>query len=401
MREIYRKILSLLLICIILAAGAWTVSQIGWHSARAGLSTEQEDSTQMTNEEAAGEAYAQADPELVLWYEDASYTPFFRLAAERYFAKTGVKVAVECQNMLDYMGEIYDRTMLDDAFPDVYLISGDNLEEMYLYGLVSGNGTELADTGAAASAVTASTYEGRRMGYPLSFHTCVFIYQTDYFGEAPISLQSIVDYSNENEPAENVEFLLEWNVNDAYYDFPFIANSVTFEKTEAGVMQVRYDEELYQQDLEYFETILGSFSVDTENVSEQGIIDNFLAGRTLCAIIDTNFLWQLEGYGYALTQIPDLSETLTANTCAGTDMLVVNDFSRKEELAADFASFATVEMAAELYPSTGHFSVIPSADPTRAEQVAHAAYAEAVLMPDSQDAKNFWVNLEETFLKYF
>lgn len=401
MREVYRKILSLLLICIILAAGGWAVSQIGWHSTQAGLSTEEDEHTQTTDDKSVREAYEQAGPELVLWYEDASYTPFFNLAAERYFARTGVKVAVECQNTLDYMGEIYDRTMEDGDFPDVYLISGDNLEEMYLYGLVSENAGGLADTGAVPNAVAASTYEGRQMGYPLSFHTCVFIFQTGYFGEAPASLQSIVDYSNENEPPENVEYLLEWNVNDAYYDFPFIANSVTFEKTGTGVMQVLYNEELYQQDLEYFETILGSFSVDTENVSEQSIIDNFLAGRTLSAIIDTDFLWQLDGYNYSLMRIPDLSETLTANTCAGTDMLVLNDFSRKEELAADFARFATVELAAELYPSTGHFSVIPSAQPTWVEQTAFDVYANAVLLPDSQDARSFWVNLEETFLKYF
>ena len=35
------------------------------------------------------------------------------------------------------------------------------------------------------------------------------------------------------------------------------------------------------------------------------------------------------------------------------------------------------------------------------EQTALDAYEGAVLMPDSKDAKNFWVTLEETILKYF
>ena len=83
---------------------------------------------------------------------------------------------------------------------------------------------------------------------------------------------------------ENVEYLLEWDVNDAFYDFPFVGNSVTFEKTAPETMNVAYDEDLYQKDLEYFETILGSFSLDINSVSMDSILVTFLkAGKnTLC-----------------------------------------------------------------------------------------------------------------------
>ena len=50
---------------------------------------------------------------------------------------------------------------------------------------------------------------------------------------------------------------------------------------------------------------------------------------------------------------------------------------------------------------SGHYSVIPSETPDTVEQTALDAYEGAVLMPDSKDAKNFWVTLEETILKYF
>ena len=40
-------------------------------------------------------------------------------------------------------------------------------------------------------------------------------------------------------------------------------------------------------------------------------------------------------------------------------------------------------------------------DVSGGEQTALDAYDAAVLMPDSKDAKNFWVTLEETILKYF
>lgn len=397
MKALQKRLISVLLICVLLIGGAVIVQKGGGKFVE-----ETASSTEAPEKEAAEqEAYESAAVDLVFWYEDASYTEFFEETARRYFAQTGVKVSVECQNTIDYIGDIYDKTMQDDAFPDVYLIPGDNLEEAYLYGLVSVNEKGLSDVNAASNAVSAATYEDKLLGYPLSFNTCVFVFQPDYFGDAPESLQSIIDYSNENDPAENVEYLLEWDVNDAFYDFPFIGNSVTFEKTETDTMNVIYNEDLYQQDLEYFDTILASFSVDADTVSEKRIIENFLAGRTLSAIIDTDSLYKLDGYRYELVQMPNLNETLAAPVCAITDMLVVNDFSEKQDTAAEFAYFATVTMAKDLYGISGHFSVIPTENQGQEERVAFDAYETAVLVPDSKDARDFWVNLQETILKYF
>lgn len=292
-------------------------------------------------------SYEKAKTDLTFWYEDESYQTFFETAALCYYEETGTKVAVQCQDTIDYMGDVYDKTMQDDVFPDVYLISGDNLEEAYLYGLVSVNEKGLDEINVATNAKNASVYGEKLLGYPLSYNTTVFIFQTDYFGEAPTSLQAIIDYSNENEPADNVEYLLEWDVNDPFYDFPFISNSVTFEKKEANSMHVVYDEELYQQDLEYFDGILASFSVDATTVSEDGIVENFLAGRTLSAIIDTDSLYKLDGYDYSIMLMPNLNDTLTAKSCATTDLLVVNDFSEKKDMASDFAYFATVTMSSD------------------------------------------------------
>lgn len=349
----------------------------------------------------ARQAYESAPTDLIFWYEDDSYTAFFEETAMRYYAQTGVKVSLELRSTLDYIGDIYDKTMQDDAFPDVYLLPGDNLEEAYLYGLVSVNERGAADTGAVEKAAMAATYGDKLLGYPLSFNTCVFICQPDYFGTVPESLQSIIDYSNENEPGEDVEYLLEWDVNDAFYDFPFIGNSVTFEKNETDTMNVIYDEELYQQDLEYFDTILASFSVDAGQVSEARIIENFLAGRTLSAIIDTDSLYKLEGHPYELMKMPDLNETLPAATCAMTDMLIVNDYTGQPDAAAEFAQFVTGTMAGDLYDLSGHFSVIPSGQPTETERIAFDAYETSVLVPDSKDARDFWVSVQTTILKYF
>ena len=215
MKRLYKRLTAAGLVVVLGMTGMAVMNTAGCGSSGDGVpSTE-------TGETAADEAYRSAPADLTLWYADDSYADFFTEAAVRYYAKTGKKVAVQYQDTIDYLGTIYDKTMQDDAFPDVYLLPGDNLEEAYLYGLVSVNQTNPSENGVLEKAVEAATYEERVLGYPLSYDACVFIYQTDYFTEAPASLQAIIDYSNENEPAENVEYLLEWDVKDAFYDFPF------------------------------------------------------------------------------------------------------------------------------------------------------------------------------------
>ena len=272
------------------------------------------------------DAYDLADTDLTVWYEDPSYEDFFEYAARQYFEQTGVKAAFKCQDTLDYIGMIYDNTMQGEDFPDVYLLNGDELEEAYLYGLAMENEDGGSYEGASPKSVKASTYEDKMIGYPLSYDANVFVYQNGYFENQPESLQAIIDYSNENEPGENVEYLLEWDVNDAFYDFPFVGNSVTFEKTAPETMNVAYDEDLYQKDLEYFETILGSFSLDINSVSMDSILEHFKAGKTLCAFVNTDSLQKLDDISYSVMEIPALNEELPSIGCASTDMFVVNDF---------------------------------------------------------------------------
>ncbi len=347
------------------------------------------------------DAYDSADTDLIVWYEDASYTDFFEYAARQYFAKTGIKAVFQCQETLDYIGTIYDSTMQGEDYPDVYLLNGDGLEEAYLYGLAMVNENGDSYGNASKKSVEACTYEDKLLGYPLSYDANVFVYQNGYFENQPESLQAIIDYSDENEPGENVEYLLEWDVNDAFYDFPFIGNSVTFDKTAPETMNVTYDEDLYQKDLEYFETILGSFSLDINSVSMDSILEHFKAGKTLCAFVNTDSLQKLNDMSYSVMEIPALNEELPSVACASTDMFVVSDFSKNSDKAADFADFVTAQLADSLHDMSGHYSVFLSQNADDAEKIAYQAYEDAVLLPDSQDAKDFWVGLKEKIAEYF
>lgn len=287
MGTLQKKIVSVIIVAGLLV---FTAAKVQDASVLEGGNGEQEESAGQKSTEnplLTDSAYQQADTDLIFWYDDKSYDTYFSLAAEEYFKETGKKVQPLYQESTEYMTAVYDKTMQDDGYPDVYLISGDNLEAAYLYGLAAVNERAESYAGAAENALAAAAYGDRLLGYPLNYNTCLFVYQNSYFETAPVSMQEIIDYSNENEPGENVEYLVEWDVNDPFYDFPFVANSITFEKEGPQRMNVVYDEEIYQQDLEFFETLLSSFSVNAETVSEETILENFKAGRTLCAMLDT------------------------------------------------------------------------------------------------------------------
>ena len=380
MRTLQSRIVSVIIVAVLTAAAAWTT---------------QAD----TAVESSG--MAQTAPDLIFWYDDSTYDTFFTEAAAAYLAETGIKVQPQYIGELEYLQTVYDSTMEDGVYPDVWLVSADCLETAYLCGLAARNekGESYAQT--PENARRAASYGDKLLGYPLSFNTCVFVYQSSYFEKAPSTMQEIIDYSNENEPGENVEYLVEWDVKDPFYDFPFVANSITFETDGGGQLRVVRDEEKYSRDLEFFETLLAAFSVNAETVSEEAVLENFKAGKTLCAILDTDSLCQLEDYADSVTQIPDLNEELNTSVCAMTDLLVVNDFSEKQQLAADFAEFVTVDFAPHLHETSGHYSVFLPEQADRMAQTAFEVYKDAILAPSSQAAADFWIDLKETMTGYF
>ena len=206
---------------------------------------------------------------------------------------------------------------------------------------------------------------------------------------------------NDNEPPENVQYLLEWDVNDAFFDFPFIANSVSFVKDEAETMQVNYDENLYNQDIEFFSQILESFSIDAASVTEESVISDFNEGKTLCAIIDSNSLSSIENENFEVRELLSLNDTLQASSAAFTDLVIVNEFSEEKEKAADFAQYLTLTLSEQLHDFGGHYSVKLSESADNDEKIAYQAYENAVPVPDSQDAREFWITLKETIAQYF
>lgn len=354
----------------------------------------------------ASEAYDAAlkmGADLRFWYNDETYESYFMDAAIAFYEKEGITVELVSVDTVDYVGSIYDVTMAEEAFPDVYLLSGEELEKAYLYGVAGVNQNVSAYKSVAAqNAVSASMYGDKLYGYPLSYNVCVFLYNKNFFVEKPASLQFLIDYSKVNEPSENVQYLLEWDAYDPFFDFAFISESVSFKKKEAEVLEVLYDEEKLETSMAFFKESLESFSLPIDTVTEESVLTDVINGVTLCAIVDSDSLKQLEAAkDYKAMVFPALNDTLTAKTAALTDMILVNDFSEKTQEADRFARYLTLEYATELWEKTGHYSVILSEDADHNEQIAYQSYEKAVLVPNSQDAAGFWIDLKSMITNSF
>ncbi len=334
--------------------------------------------------------------DLCFWYDDSSYDTYFNSLAADYYEKTGILVELVYKDVMDYVGDIHDATMQEEAFPDAYLLSGEELEKAHLYGVAGENQLADAYTGnVAENAITASACHGKIFGYPLSYNVCLLTYNNEYFATAPESLQAIIDYSDENEPPENVEYLLEWDAYDPFFGFLFVSDSVVLSDESIGVLEASYDEALLEESLLFLEESLASFSLPLDTVTEESVISDVLNGKTLCAIVDSDSMVELKNSSYDIAEFPRLNESLDAKSTALTDMILVNDYSEKKEEAGAFAKYLTLDNYASVWEMTGHYPVRLQSSGDEYEAAAYQAYENAVPAPNSQDAGGFWINIEE------
>lgn len=335
-------------------------------------------------------AYDEAEPEVTLWYTDASLTDYFETCARQYYGKTGVAVDVILKDSLGFVETVYQTSMDDTGYPDIYMIQNDSLGKAWLYGLAAEN--EDADAfaaGYAANAVTASSCDGKMYAYPLTFRTTVFVYQTSAFAETPASIQSILDLAETSEIGIMAGNLIEWDVTDEFYGFPFVGSSLSFEIQDGGKLCVNCDEELYQKELTYYQGLADTVAIDTETITRQQVLDDFSSGATLSAIMDSEDLSRISGIDYQVGRLPAMNEELSMKGCSYTELLVVNDFSREQKKAADFAAYVTTECAKDLEPETGHISVKSDAVTAERSRVIYSQYEDSAPIPNTMDVEEF------------
>jgi len=125
---------------------------------------------------------------LTLWYTDEALTEYLNSVSLSFQKDFGIKVNVVLKSGIEYLEEINKVSIADEAsrqeaMPDLYLTSHDNLLRAYLSGLaspVTDPGYIMSDSTYPNVALDAVTCYNQFVGYPLYYETAYFLYNKTY-----------------------------------------------------------------------------------------------------------------------------------------------------------------------------------------------------------------------------
>jgi len=412
-------------------------------------------------EENRGRLLGSSDKEtLYFWYADESMTDSIESAAVSFGEKEGVRVLPMLVSDGKYLEAIDQASIHQEQMPDLYLLGNDSLERAYLAGLASDvrdeNGIMNTDH-FSQTALDAVTYQGHLIGYPLSFETSVLVYNETYM-EAWAKQQAMRELANEGEEEEEqdsevseeeaaqldeaavealtqeyllngipqtvsdiltiadtfdvpegVDGIMKWDVSDIFYNY-WVVGKYAIVGGPAGddAQNVSIENDGVINCLEVYKSLNQFFSMDSETIDYDSVIQDFIDGRIVFTIGTTDVIKRLEeakadgnfGFEYGVSQMPDVSEELESRSMSVTTAVVVNGYSLHKDLANRFAAYLTEECADDLYTKTGSIpAAVRASLPYDALQIFRLEYADSVPLPKLMETANFWMHMEVLFSK--
>ena len=406
---------------------------------------------------------------LYLWYADDALTDYLNSVAVSYSEyQDEVRVMPVYTQGLEYLETINQASLQTEEVPDLYIVSNDSLEKAYLAGLASEvklpEGALPMGDMLPEAAVHAVTYHDKQIGYPYYYETSCLLYNKTYLEEwakaqivaerdqavaeetqeqadngdveeeiteaaaeeeiseeeltakleeaIPETIDEILSFADVYDAPEQVEAVFKWDVSDIFYNYFVVGKYIDvggINGDDADSIQI-YNENAIRA-LRVYQNLNQFFSIDTKEISYDGVLQDFLDGKIVYTVATTDALSKLETakeegdfvYEYGVTRVPDVSEELESASLSVTQCVAVNGYSMKKEMANDFAVYLTMYDTDGLYARTGKLPVFCNeAGTTYGDSNAAAfleAYAGSVPMPKMIETSNFWVELEIAFAK--
>ena len=118
-----------------------------------------------------------------IWYADEALSDYLSSMAVKFNEEYGIRVIPVLQTGLEFLEKINAASLSDEATPDLFIASNDNMEKAYLAGLA----TEITNPDRIVSldtfpesAIHAVTYQQKLLGYPLYYETSALLYNMTY-----------------------------------------------------------------------------------------------------------------------------------------------------------------------------------------------------------------------------
>lgn len=404
---------------------------------------------------------------LYLWYADEGLTDYLNGVAVSYSEyQDEVRVVPVYTQGLEYLETINQASLQGEEIPDLYIVSNDSLEKAYLAGLASEvklpEGVTPMEELLPGTAVRAVIYHDKQIGYPFYYETSCLLYNRTYLEEwaraqitaerdqalaedaqeqadsgdveeviqeaqeeeevsgeeieakleeaIPETIDEILSFADVYDAPEQVEAVFKWDVSDIFYNYFIVGNYIDV----GGVNGDNADSiGIYNENairaLRVYQNLNQFFSVDTKEISYDGVLQDFLDGKIVYTVATTDALSKLEkareeggfSYEYGVTRVPDVSGELASASLSVTQCVGINGYSEKKDMANDFAVYLTQYNTQELYARTGKLPVYCDGetydDPNAAAFLEE--YTRSVPMPKMIETSNFWVQLEIAFAR--
>ena len=394
---------------------------------------------------------------IYFWYSDEALTDCVNSAAVAFGEKEDARVIPVLTSDSEYLEAVNQASLHSDQAPDVYLLSHESLEKAYLAGLAEEAADEqgvLSEENFSPAALSAVTYHGKRIAYPLFFETSVLVYNETYLeqwaaqsaqrellGEGeedgepaedsdgieidetvlaektkeylsrsvPATVDDILNIADTFNPPEGVDGVMKWDVSDILYNYWIVGNYMIVggeAGDDHGTVDIANQETV--QCLQVYTALNQFFSIESDTVTYESVIQDFMDGKIVFTIATSDIVDKLAkakedgtfSYEYGMAPMPDVSPELAGRSMSVTNAVAVNSYSAHKELANRFAAYLVTEGADSLYERAGKIPANRNANTDNAElQVFQQEYAGSIPLPKMMETGNYWLYLERLFAR--
>ena len=389
---------------------------------------------------------------LYFWYSDDTMTDFINSAAVSFGEKTGTRVIPQLTSDSEYLEAINRESLQGRQVPDVYMIGNDSLEKAYLAGLAS----EVEDVKGICNAshfpqaaLSAVTYHDKLVAYPFFYETSALVYNETYLEEwarqqamkelsgaeegegggegsgevdetalaektsqymaqaIPATVDHILNIGDTFDLPEGVESIMKWDVSDIFYNYWIVGNSMIVGGDPGDdEHNINISNPATIESLEVYKNLNQFFYIESDTVTYESVIQDFIDGKTVFTIATTDVVQKLAeakqngifAYDYGIALMPDVSAELPSRSLSVTSAIAVNGYSEKKQLANEFAAYLTNDYCGSLYERTGKMSANLGANQDNgAVQIFMEEYSSSIPLPKMIETSNLWIQLEILF----
>ena len=408
------------------------------------------------------------DTTIYFWYSDEKLTDLINKACVDFGERENVHVLPVLVEQKAYLETINQASLAEEQMPDVYMVSHVDLEKAYLSGLattVEDSAQILDDQHFGLGALAAVTYKDKYVAYPFTFDTTAMVFNETYlrdwanqramreiatrdeeettaitkstssseeekeaagllddaevalladgfFAEAlPITIEDVLDIADTYDAPAEVEAVLSWDVSDVFYNYWFVGDSIDV-GGRAGDRrsQVDIDNPSAVAAMKAYQDLRQFFSIESDKVSYEAVVNDFLQGKTVFTIATTDIVKRLEeakengefAFDYGFVRLPRVSEEINGLPMSMTSCVAINGYSVEKALAEKFAVYLCDEIAGSVYERTGKASANRRASMDEAAgglSIFAEEYEDSIPLPKLMEMENFWLELEITFSK--